>query len=247
VLFVSKDGSTAYTQLGAHIYRFNLLDNSGVPVIQNANILGVSPDGKYLISTDAPFGDKTPLYTIYDVSANPIRFVNHFTPINIWGNRALWIDGGKFALTHEDSLGYTHVSIWDTTNTLVNTLSDADASEATGSYSPGSQALFVRNRAAGIDRIIQPTQSNFIRSSVLSQDSSESMDASADGKLLAYCSAKYSQTYALFAINVQNGHTASLGGSALALFLSPNGDRVAYTHADGANITIQVAGISLPQ
>ena len=243
VLFVSKDGGTAYAQIGAHIYRVNLGDNSATQVIQNAALLGVSPDGRYAISTNAAETDKAPDYIMYDVATSPVRLVRHFTPPNIYNSRCLWIDNGTFALTSTDSVG-VYVTLWDTTCTILHTYPDADARFSAAAYSPTSHDLFVRTNTGGIDRINMLTQ---VRASVITQDTVESVGASADGTLLAYSSGRTTQQLPLYSCNTQNGHTAVIGSDAVFPIISPNADRVAFVHNASPNVDIKVNGISLPQ
>ncbi len=242
VLSLSNDGSTAYVQLGASIYRVNIHDNTTTKLVQTAALLGVSPDSKYIISTDASPTDRAPVYTIYDVSANPVRRVRQFTPPNIINNRCLWIDGGTFVVTSSDSAG-SNISVWDTNGTILHTYPNAEAPLAASAYASSSHDLFVRNNSRGIDRINILTN---VRTAVVSQDSVESFDASRDGTLLAYSSGKVAQPYALFAVNTQNGHSASIGSDAFQPMISPNGDRVAFIHNASPNRDVKVLGISIP-
>lgn len=243
VLFVSQDGTTVYTQLGPSIYRVNLRDNSSTKLIQSAALLGVSPDGKYVISTEASPTDRAPVYKIYNVLASPAPTrVLQFTPPNIINNRCLWIDTGLFVVTSSDTAG-SNVSVWDTKGTMLHIYPNAEAPLSASAYSPGSHDLFVRTNKRGIDRINMLTQ---VRTSVVTQDSVESMDASYDGNLVAYSSGAYSQPYTLFAVSVQNGHSASIGSDAFEPIISPNGDRVAIIHNASPNRDIKVLGISIP-
>src|ERR1035437_2233119 len=77
VIFVSKDGRTAITQVGLNIYRVDLTTNTATNIIADQNLLGVSPGGKYLISTEtAPIGDAGPrLCFVFDVSGNTPRLL----------------------------------------------------------------------------------------------------------------------------------------------------------------------------
>ena len=222
----------------------NLPGNSSTDFIQGANLLAISPDFKYVLSTDAPIGYTNKLCTIYDISTSPARRVQQFTAIAVTDGRGLWLENGQFALTHYDTIGF-HVSIYDTTGTIVRAFPNAEAAFHASAFSPLSHELFVRTNPEGIDKINLQTG---VRTAVITQDSVGSMDASADGKLIAYSSNSLTKSYNLYAVNVANGHTAQIGQNAIAVTIAPNADRVAIIHyVDTYNSDINTLNISLPQ
>ena len=245
-LYLSKDGNTAIAQLGNDIYRIDLPGNSSTDIIQVANLLAVSPDFKYLLSTDMAAGALSKLCTIYDISANPIRRVLQFTAVGVTAGRGLWLENGLFALTHYDTSGYSHINIYDTTGTTVLQIPNAEAAFHASAFSPLSHDLFVRTNTEGIDKINLQTK---VRTGVITQDSVGSMDASADGTLLAYSSNSLARSYNLYEVNVADtSKKVEIGQNAIAVVIAPNADRAAVIHyVDAYNSDIKTVGISVPQ
>jgi hypothetical protein len=243
-LYISNDGNSAIVELGSDIYRIDLAGNSAKNIIQNSNLLAVSPDFKYVLSTDDAYGSATKLCKLYDISSSTPRLASQFNAVGVTDARALWLENGTFALTHYDTNFY-HVSIYDTAGTIVRTIPNAEAAFHASAFSPGSHDLFIRNLAEGIDKINLQTG---VRTAVITQDSVGSMDASADGSLLLYSSNTLATSFNLYAVNVANRHTAQIGQKAIAIVISPNADKAAVIHyVDENNSDIQTVGVSVPQ
>ncbi len=246
-LAISSDGSFIIGQMGANIYRVNLGDNTKTELVHATNLLGVSPDMKYVLTTTFYPNDLAPLYRIYDVAVNPPLLVGRgFTPTSVvsTSGRALWLDGVRFALTYSDTASYEHVSICDISGTALMSIPNSEATNVHGAYAPQTQELFVRNRAGGIDRINLQTN---LRDSIVELGGFESMDASQDGKLVTFTSSDTLAPYNLLAVNTSNRHSATIASDAITPFISPRGDRVAYIHRADPNQDIKVIGVSIPQ
>jgi hypothetical protein len=251
VISVSPDGHTAITGFGTDIYRVDLSGGNVTDIIQNANLLGVSPDMKFAATTVSSANNTAKLLALYDLSTSPIRL--HLPKQTVAGaasNRILWIDGSHFAITIFDSVGsdpnpYNHVTIFDTNGGITHVIPNAQVSLHASAYASKSGDLFVLNHALGIDRIHLATDS---LTHIITNDSVESMDVSSDGSLLVYSSGASTQSYSAFAVNVGNGHTQNIGSSVITPILSPNADRVAFIHQlSGNSSDIQVVTATLPQ
>jgi hypothetical protein len=244
ILYLSKDGNTAITQLGTDIYRIDLPGNIATDIIQNTNLLMVSPDFKYLLSTENSTGYPSKLCTIYDISVNPIRRVQQFTAVGVTNGRGLWLENGLFALTHNDTIGF-HVNVYDTTGTTVSQIPNAEAAFHASAFSPLSHDLFVRTNNEGIDKINLQTG---VRTSVITQDSVGSMDASANGALIVYSSNSFARSFNLYEVNVADtSKKAEIGQNAIAVVIAPNADRAAVIHyVDTYNSDINTVSVSVP-
>ncbi len=250
LLFVSPDGHTAYTPFGTDIYRVDLPSGNLTDLFSNTNLLGVSPDAKYVLTTVTSAQYSTRILLAYNVlPAQPVRLPEQ-TALGVVSTRALWIDGGHFALTTYDSTGsdnvpWDHVTIYDTSGHITQIIPNASVQLHASAYSPKSGDLFVETHALGIDKFNLKTDT---RTSVITNDSVESMDASSDGTLLVYCSGESTQQYQGYAVNVANGHKTAIASGMIAPFISPNADRVAFIHqlSGGSNSDIQVIPVSLP-
>lgn len=257
IVSVSPDGHTAIasfingTGLPA-IYRYDLLGGNVTNIIQSSYLLGVSPDFHYAATTTLTAGYPYRLVELYDLNSLQPLLPKQTIP-GAASNRVLWIDGTHYALTIQDSVGpdnvpRTHVAIYNTAGDLTQVISNADVAFHASAYAPKSGDLFVRNYTEGIDKI-NLTSNN--RTSVITDDSVNSMDVSSDGMLLVYSSDAPSNnaTYPAYAVNVANGHKTTIGTSVSTPILSPNADKVAFIHqiSGGSSSDIQVTGVSLPQ
>ncbi len=250
IICVSKDGRTAIAQVGINIYRVDLTTNTATIIVANQNLLGVSPGMKYLISTETPpngFGTSQGgprLCFVYNLSVNPPREVSEPTLNGVFDSRALWLDDATFAFSGVDSLRHWQVRIYDTTGTVRQIIPEALMAYHQSAYARQANALFVYNDSFGIDRVDLTTG---VRTTAIVHDSVQSMDVSASGNLIAYCSGGTVGPYTLYALNPLTGKTNAIATDAMVVVMSPNGDRVAYLrNSGGYPVDIHVLPISLP-
>lgn len=136
-------------------------------------------------------------------------------------------------------------AIYDTAGTITQIIPNASIGLSTGAYAAKSGDLFFVNHALGIDKI---NLMSGTRTSVITNDSVESLDVSSDGTLLVYSSQESSQQFQGYSVNVANGHSQSIAAGMVAPHISPNADKVAFIHevSGSDNSDIQVVGVSLP-
>jgi len=256
IVSVSPDGHTAITSFITNssgtpdIYSVDLSSGNVTDIIQNTDLLGITPDQKFVETTPSAANNTAKLLVLYDRSANPIRL--HLPEQTVAGavsNRVLWIDDAHFAATIYDSTGadqtpWYHVTIFDTDGTVTQSIPNADVPLHASAYAAKSGDLFIRTHANGIDKIHLTTSA---RTSVL-PDSVESIDVSGDGTLLVYSSGASTDFYMGYAVNLANGDKATIASSMIAPILSPNADRVAFIHqlSGGASSDIQVITVQTP-
>lgn len=238
-IFLSSDGSRAVTTLGSNIFRLDVASGTWTSVIDNAYLLGVSRDAKYVTTLQS-----NGIVKIYDVLAAPARLIAQITTVALDAKQSLWLDNGQFTLNFLDSLQRPLLRIYDTTRAIVKEIPNASTPFHASGYAPGSRDLFVANSSHGIDRINLDT---YARSAMYSGDAN-SFDVSQDGRVIVYVANDSTANGALHILNTANGHESITGDKAIAVFLSPQADRVAYIHyVDGYNSDIHVTGVTVPQ
>ncbi|HEY3873835.1 MAG TPA: hypothetical protein VGM92_00025 [Candidatus Kapabacteria bacterium] len=246
-VFVSSDGQTAITQFGTDIFTVGINNGNITDIIQNTGLLGVSPDFKYVLTTSSSASFGAAFIKFWSVSNNvPTLIGETKTIVKMGGNRALWLSNDDFALTINDSTASnrTHVTVYDFSGDSLTSIPDADVSISAAAFSPGSNDLFVRNHLEGIDRIHFNSPATYVRTSIISNDSVDSMDASSDGSLLVYTSASSALTYGtLFAVNVADTNKVTVTTGVAQPVLSPKADKVAYSNS---NSGIQVVSVQTP-
>jgi hypothetical protein len=245
IVFVSSDVSTAITQFGTDIYSLGISSGNVTDIIQNTALFGVSPDGKYTVTNQSP--QNIPgIFTTYILTNSPITFDPRTTVAGIASNRALWLNNDQYALTIYDSTGansvvFSHVAIYNSGGgTPITVIPNGDVSFSAGAFASGSNELFVRNYAMGIDRINLTTMQ---RDTIVASDSVESMDVSSDGTLLVYCSSETATSLTLYAVNVSNGHTKAQATGISKPVLSPKKDMIACINSSG---NIQMVAVQTP-
>ncbi|MDP4198247.1 MAG: hypothetical protein Q8922_05015 [Bacteroidota bacterium] len=246
VIFISKNGRYAITQVGINIYRVDLQSNTATNIISNQNLLGVSPGMKYLICTETPpIGESgTRFAFVYDISSSPIREVCQPTLNGVFDSRALWLDDASFAFSARDSLRHYEVRIYDTLGTVKSTIPEALVAYHQSGYAPQANALFVYDDSGSIDRVDLATG---MRTAAVVHDTVQAMDVTTSANLIAYISGGTQNPYTLYALNPQTGNRNAVASSALAVVLSPNGDRAAYLrNSGGYPFDIQVVPIAVP-
>jgi hypothetical protein len=253
IVFIASNGQTAITQFGNDIFSIALSSGNVTDVIRNTALLGVSPDMKYAETSTLAGGLAANILTNYNLTTGtPAPIFPRKTIPGLISNRVLWLNNGRFAATIFDSLGpdqepYSHVTVYDATTANCDSVMgfpNGDVSFHASAFSSGSGDLFVRTHNLGIDRINLNT---LVRTSIITNDSVESMDASSNGSLLVYTSADSATRNNLYAINVANGHSALVASSIVAPILSPMADRVGTIHLiDGSNSDIHVYPAVLP-
>jgi hypothetical protein len=250
VVYVSSNGQTAITQFGSDIYTVPISSGNITDIIRSTALLGVSLDGKYA-ATNISSNGAAAIFTIYDLSSTPPTPSPAKTIPRLLSNRVLWLNNDHYAVTILDSLGadqqpFSHVTIFDVNGDSLMAFPNGDVSFHASAYSPGSNDLFVRTHNMGIDRINLTT---LTRTSIVTTDSVESMDASSDGSILVYSSADSATQYILYAVNVATLHSQAVASASniIVPILSPKFDRVACIHKiDGNNTDIQVFSVPKP-
>ncbi|HET6402837.1 MAG TPA: hypothetical protein VFH95_15740 [Candidatus Kapabacteria bacterium] len=256
IVSVSPDGHTAIASfingMGMpDIYRYDLSGGNVTDIIQSSYLLGVSRDMHYAATTTLAANPDYRLIELYDLnSLQPLLPKQTITgPAS---NRVLWIDGTHYAITIQDSVGSdntprSHVAIYNTAGDITQVIPNADVPFHASAYASKSGDLFVRTYTDGIDKINLTT---FVRTSVITDDSVNSMDVSSDGTLLVYSSDALNNngSFPAYAVNVANGHKANIGTSVTTPILSPRADKVAFIHqiSGGSSQDIQVTSVSLP-
>lgn len=251
IVSVSPDGHTAIASFidgfgKPDIYRYDLSGGSVTDIVQGTYLLGVSPDMHYAATTTLSAGYPYQLLALYDL--NSLQFLPKQTIAGAASNRVLWIDGTHYAITIQDSIGSDnvprfHVAILNAAGDITQVIPNADVAFHASAYAPKSGDLFVRTYTDGVDKI-NLTSSN--RTSVITNDTVNSLDVSADGTLLVYSSDAASSP--AYAVNVANGHRTNIGTNITAPILSPKADKVAFIHqlSGGTSSDIQVTSVSLP-
>ena len=253
MVFVSTDGRTAITQFGNDIYTIDLSNGNVADIIQNTNLLAVSPNMKYVLTTTISEQQTAKVFAIYNLTTPTITLLPKITVVGVVSTDAIWTDDAHFALAISDSVAnnvpYDHVAIMDTSGTVTQTIPDAVFGLNTGAYASKTGDLFFLNHALGADKF---NLASGTRTSVIANDTVESFDVSADGKLLVYSSGALqgasAPSYSGYAVNVASGNKASIASGMIAPRISPNADKVAFIHeiSSGSSSDVQVIGVSLP-
>ena len=226
VIGISKDGRTAITELGTTVYRIDLSGNSAKAMIRSEYLMGVSQSLKYVLVTETDASLNTRFASIYDVSGASARRVKDFTMNGLYGARAQWIGDSLFAIWGIDSTLHNETQVYDTTGRILRTIQTSVVANQKSGYAPDSNALFLFNRATqGIDRVDVTT---LAVSSVLSNDTVESMDVTPSGNLIAYASGGSIAPFGLFALNPATGTRQNIASSAYEVALSPFGNSGSY-------------------
>jgi hypothetical protein len=164
----------------------------------------------------------------------------------LYGVRAQWIGDSLFAIWGIDSTLHHETQIYDTTGRILRTILTSVVANQKSGYAPDSNALFLFNRATqGIDRVDATT---LTATSVLSNDTVESMDVTSSGNLLAYSSGGSLAPFGLFALNPATGSRQNIASSAYEVALSPLGNMVAYSTVNGGlrGVDVRVVPIAIP-
>lgn len=253
IVYISPDGHTALTQFANDIYSVDLTNGNVSDIIQNTNLLGVSPNMKYVLTTAISQQQTAKVFAIYNLSMPAITLLPKITVVGVVSTGAIWTDDAHFALAISDSVAnnvaYDHVAIMDTSGTVSQTIPDAVFGLNTGAYASKTSELFFLNHALGIEKY---NLASAARTSVIANDSVESFDVSRDGKLLVYSSGALqgssTPSYQGYAVNVASGNRANIASGMIAPRISPNADKVAFIHeiSNGESSDVQVAGVSLP-
>ncbi len=257
LISISADGSSAITSFAnsngvPNVDRADFAGNTVTQLIPGTNLLGVSPDQKYVATTVSAANNTSKLLVVYDLTGSPPRLPEQTIPGAV-SNRVLWTDNSHFAVTIYDSLGsdqipWYHVTIFNVDGSVSRVIPNASVPLHASAYAPKSGELFVQTHTLGIDKINVTTG---IRSNVITNDTVYSMDVSSDGTLLVYSSeaASTNGSFPGYAVNVANGHRTSLASSMLVPILSPDEKHVAFIHqlSGGESSDIQVVGVSMPQ
>ncbi|GEM_PF-2353686 len=253
ILPISPDGKQALAQFGSNIYKIDLSGGSANNIIQNTYLFGASPDLRYALTTTSSAQVTSKLLVLYDLSSSPIRMLSPSqTRLGVVSAHPVWVDSGRYALTIYDSTdsfgAHFHVGIYDTAGNVARTIPNAAVPPHASAYATLSHDLFVQNQNLGLDKINLQTGK---RSTIIATDTVESMDASPDGSLVVYISGSQAAgtSYPATAVNVANGHTASIGSGYYSVKISPNGQKAAYiTKLDqSGNQAIAVNAVSVPQ
>jgi hypothetical protein len=252
VVYVSSDGSTAITQFGTDIYSLPIAGGNITDLIQGNALFGVSPDGKYSLSTPTPAGFGYIILYTYGLTSTTPTAEPQLTRLNVLSNRALWLNNDEYALSILDSIGldsliYSHVIIYDAQGDSLWSIANADVRFSVSAFAPGSGDIFVRTSAMGIDRINMNTR---VRTHIVTNDTVYSMDVSADGTVLVYCSNAGSTngTLPAYVVNTANGDKGpSFASNVNIPRISPKHDMVAcITLQSGANSNINVYPLNTP-
>ncbi len=252
VVYVSSDGSTAITQFGTDIYSLPIAGGNITDLIQSTALFGVSPDGKYALSTPTPAGYGYIILYTYGLTTSTPTAQPQLTRLNVISNRALWLNNDEYALTILDSIGvidsivYDHANIYDAQGDSLWSIPNADVTFSVSAFAPGSGDIFVRTPASGIDRINMNTR---VRTSIVTNDTVYSMDVSADGSVLVYSSAAASTngTLPAYAVNTANGDKKMFASNVIIPRISPKHDMVAcINYQSTGNSNINVYPLSTP-
>ncbi len=251
IVYVSSDGKTAITQFGSDIFSLPISGGNVNDLIQATALFGVSPDGKYAITTPTPAGyGYIIVYPYLLTSSSPILGTQVTRP-SVISNRVLWLNNDDYAMTVLDSVGidslvYSHVTIYDASGDLLDTIANGDVSFSAGAFASGTNDLFVRTPAMGIDRINLNTH---VRTPVVTNDTVYSMDASADGTVLVYSSSAGSTngTLPAYAVNLSDMNKKMFASNVIIPRISPQHDHVAcVNYQDESDSDIQVYSLITP-
>jgi hypothetical protein len=252
VVYVSSDGSTAITQFGTDIYSLPINGGNITDLIQGNALFGVSPDGKYALSTPTPAGYGYIILYTYGLTSTTPTAEPQLTRLNVISNRALWLNNDEYAFTILDSIGvidsivYDHVNIYDAQGDSLWSIPNADVTFSVSAFAPGSGDIFVRTPASGIDRINMNTR---VRTQIVTNDTVYSMDVSADGTVLVYSSAAGSTngTLPAYAVNTANGDKRMFASNVIIPRISPRHDMVAcINNQSTGNSNINVYPLNTP-
>ncbi|MFI5263233.1 MAG: hypothetical protein ACHQM6_01820 [Candidatus Kapaibacterium sp.] len=226
-LFLSSDGNTAVTQLEGDLYRYSLKTGSLEKLQQLFHLIVVSPDLHYAVGSPSPAIQHFKTIIVYDITASPLRIVTQFDLPKLVASSGIWLANGMFGITYSDSIG-NHVSIFDTTGALRQTIGGAEILFHNVVYNPQTNDLFFRNRAGAftdgsVDKVNLTT---LVRTNVL-KDSVDNFDVTRDENVIIY--SKYDGNEELISKNLQTGNTLQIANDIrLIITLSPAEDRLAY-------------------
>jgi len=255
IVFVSPDGKSAVTAFETNTFLVNLSSGNATNIIPGTYLYGVSAGLHYVIMDQYQPTLNVKDLELFDLTANPIKLLpNSQTRVGVTGTRALWIDSTMYALTVFDSNGangveFDHITIYNIAGDSVYGISDAEGLLHASAYAPGSHDIFFKTNELGIAKYNLTTH---IRTpiAIMPNDTVESLDASADGSIVVYSSGASNNTtaYPSYAINVSTGHILQITSGMVAMFISPNKDRVAYINNSGdANGDQGISVAALPQ
>jgi len=247
LLFVSPDGRTAITRLGTFdkgsVYKIDLASGKATAIEPTTHLLGASPDGKYIVTTDYQPGNPSKPLRIYDITGAQPRSVLTSPPTlyGVQDQRVLWLDSGLLAVNHTDTVGNSFISIRDTNMVSHGSISYAGVPVSGGVYLVGSRTLYFVTSGKAIDTL---NLSGGTRGVVLVNDSLESFDVTRDGRAVVYSRGSRAGAFELLVRNIATGKEQSITTDGNVPIISPRGNRVAYL-GNGSS-EIRVAALSVP-
>ena len=249
-------GKRLSRNLGPDIFSLPISGGNVNDLIMRSALFGVSPDGKYAITTPTAAGKGFVILLPYLLTTSQPTAEPQLTRPKVYSNRVLWLNNDEYAISIFDSLGsdtldYTHVAIYDASGNLIDTVANGDVSFSAGAFASGTNDLFVRNHVDGIDRINLNTH---VRTPVVTNDTVYSMDVSADGTVLVYSSTAASTinssgnyTYPAYAVNLSDMNKKMFASNVITPRISPQHDRVAcINYQDNTDSNIQVYQLITP-
>jgi hypothetical protein len=237
LLFVSKDGLSAVSQMGANIYKVDLTNGATTLLAQKVTLFVVSPDLKTAVVTPSPVSALIKTVSVLDLTGPTVRETRHWDVSYVVPSNGVWLSGGHFALSTTE--GGFYVNIYDTTGAKLDSISEAQLQFHKGKYVEQTNELFFTRPIAGAsDGIDKVELESRLRESLVvptSNETTENFDVSPDGKLLVYdyvdSNSADRGSVQLFAMNVSSGtKTKVVDDVSWGAFLSPHSDQVAYAH-----------------
>ncbi|HEY6171385.1 MAG TPA: hypothetical protein VIX80_03905 [Candidatus Kapabacteria bacterium] len=227
-IFMNDNGTKAITQMGAYdVYEIDIPSKKATKRITGLYLIAASNDGRFVVGTFSPPRQPIKTVSIFDMTSDSPRVVTQFDITGIKNNRGVWLDNGTFGVAVTDSIGY-HISIYDTTGTMLNTIANADISNHNIHFDADSRYLYFRNNDG---KVIRQNVATNERETVINKPTVQNFDVTADEYFVVY-SILESDKGKMYKYYVdQRLEFSAITDDVLAgAYLSPLEDKLSYVH-----------------
>lgn len=241
-IYLTPNGNEMVTLFNGKLIRQDLNTGSRRELTTNVTRLyAVSPDTKYALVTHANLSLPTKKVSLLDISGPATRSVREWSLTGLTGDQGYWLNDGSIALTFDTTQNREYfIALYDTTGQKTRSFGEASTPTASSDYESSTNALFVKNRVGGLDRI---DLTSGARTEILESY----LNIDVRGNALAYVATDQSKQV-LSIRNLTSGETSIVADDVLRFaFLSPELDKVAYVREAKQFYTeLKVVGIQVP-